>query len=361
MRDAPPKNSPSVAKRDRTRSAVSKRGHAAGGATLKDVARIAGVSAQTVSCAINGRRGVSDEVRERVLRIAGELSYAPNRSAKAMRTGRSQILGLVVSDIRQPFVPELAYAVQSAAAEAGYSLLLVDTHGAEREGADRVAALKTHPVDGVLCTAHTAPVARLGLPTVIIGNPAPGIDSIRADDEAGGILVADHLIARGHRAVGMVTSPAGGCIPVRRKAFVERFTRQGEVRWEAYTSPFDSVDDSVRESLKRRDVTAIVCSHDVIAIHVLRALYDQGRHAPSDVSVVGFDDIAWASIVTPTLTTVRQPLAAMGKGSIALLISRLAHPAAPTKRLKLPMELVDRESVLDISRPGDLVRRMAAG
>src|SRR5262245_23068709 len=99
------------------------------GTTLKDIAKVAGVSAQTVSCVINDTGSVSEEVRERIRRIADQMGYLPNKSAQAMRTGRSRTLGLVVSDMRNPFIPALARAVEQAAAEAGYALLLVDTHG----------------------------------------------------------------------------------------------------------------------------------------------------------------------------------------------------------------------------------------
>src|SRR5882724_5580724 len=138
--------------------------------TLKDIAKVAGVSAQTVSCVVNDTGSVSEEVRERIRLIAARMGYLPNKSAQAMRTGRSRTLGLVVSDMRNPFFPALARAVEQAAAGAGYALLLVDTHGPKTDAAERISTLKMHAVDGVLATEYSPPIGQLGVPTVIIGS-----------------------------------------------------------------------------------------------------------------------------------------------------------------------------------------------
>ncbi len=322
--------------------------------TLGDVARVAGVSAQTVSCVINNSGSVSQGVREQVRRIADELGYYPNKSAKTMRTGRSQTLGLVVSNIRQPFFPELAQAVQAAAREAGYALLLVDSEGSPSDVAQHIATLKSHAVEGVISTENIAPVHFLGVPTVIVGDPVPGMDSIRADDVAGGTMLAQHLLKHGHRRIGLVSSPRSGCIPIRRKAFLESIGHAAEIAWELYTPTSEVVTDEITDKLVRQEATAVVCSHDLIAIGVLRSLRGRGLHVPSDVSVVGFDDIPWASIVTPTLTTVRQPYSAMGKGAINLLLDRIANPERRSRRVKLAVTLIERETV---GPPGVVDRR----
>ena len=184
---------------------------AAGMTTLKDVAKVAGVSAQTVSCVVNNTGSVSDGVRERIRQIAAEMGYLANKSAKAMRTGRSQTLGLVITDMSNPFYPELAQSVERAAAAAGYAVLLVDANGSPSAAAQRIAALKGHPIDGVIATEYSPALDRLNIPTVLIGGPVNGLDCVNADDAAGGAALAEHLLWQGHRAFGMVTGPLKGC------------------------------------------------------------------------------------------------------------------------------------------------------
>jgi LacI family transcriptional regulator len=313
---------------------------------LKDVAKLAGVSVQTVSLVVNNKGSVGKEMRDRIGRIAADLGYLPNRSAKAMRTGRSQTIGLVVSDIRSPFVPELAYVVQQAAAAAGYSVIFVDTHCPAEEADRRVGVLKGHVVDGIVATHYLPAIRHLGLPTVIIGEPARGMDSITSDDVQGGQLIADFLLDQGHTVVGLVSTPAGNeCVRDRREAFIKRFSVSGDIVWEAYTPPAETISENVRLMLARRDVTAIVCSHDVLAIRLLRAIQESNLNVPEDFSVVGFDDISWASMIKPALTTVRQPYAGLGQGAIDLLLDRFDNPTRRNMRLKLPVHLVARETV----------------
>lgn len=315
--------------------------------TLKDVGRAAGVSAQTVSCAMNGTGSVSDEVRARVRKIAEELGYTPNQSAKAMRTGRSQIIGLVIPDIRNPFFPELAHEIEKAAAAAGYAVLFVDTHGSASDAADRIASLKRHAVDGVIMKEHLPEVSRLGLPSVIIGDPVAGVDSITSDDVQGGVLIAEYLLKNGHRSVGLVTSPALGCVQERRSAFIERFN--GTIEWEMYTPPSDEVTSEFCAALDLDRITAIVCSCDVIAVDVIRHLKGRGVNVPADVSMIGFDDIPWAKVVTPALTTIRQPYTELAKGAIKLLLSRMGNPDRRAKHVKLGVSLVERDTVSSIA------------
>jgi DNA-binding LacI/PurR family transcriptional regulator len=131
---------------------------------------------------------------------------------------------------------------------------------------------------------------------------------------------------------------------------VARIGRSAEIRWQVFTPPSEIVTEEIAAILGRRDVSAIVCSHDLIAVGVLRALRQQNVRVPADVSVVGFDDIPWASIVTPALTTVRQPFSEMGKGAIGLLLDRIADPARRSRRLKLDVDLIVRDTVADVAR-----------
>ena len=313
--------------------------------TLKDIARAVGVSAQTVSCVVNNSGSVSQEVRARVSEAAEAMGYVPNNSARAMRTGRGHKLGLVISDMNNPFFPEIAQAVERAAAAAGYALLLVDAQGSAAEAEKRIASLKRHGVDGVIATEFYPGLGRLGLPAVVIGRTASRMDSVNADDAAGGALLAEHLLEKGHRRFGLVSGAPIGNVVARRGAFLRRIEGEGEIAWESGAPGDGKITPEIIAMLARTDMSAVVCSCDADAIAVLRALQALGRDVPGDVSVVGFDDIPLASVVSPALTTVRQPYAALGAEAVGLVMARIANPKRRVRNLKLDVSLVARDSV----------------
>jgi LacI family transcriptional regulator len=328
-------------------SKVTSRGAAAPAkiVTLRDVARAAGVSAQTVSCVVNERGSISNAVRETVRRIADELGYIPNKSAQFMRTGRNRAIGLVIADIRRPFFPELAHYVQKAAFEARYAVLMVDTSGPEQRVAEHLNGLKGHGVDGILTTEDLDAVYNLGLPTIMIGHPIKGTDSVTSDDVEGGQMTAAYLRSLGHVRVGMITSPKPGCIEIRRNSFRETFPSMGEVVWEMYTPPDEAITDEIVARVLAAEVTAIVCSHDLIAIDLMRRLEVLGFFVPRDVSLIGFDDVQWASVVRPGLTTIQQPYEGLGGTAVELLLERIENPGRRSRRIKLPVTLVERQTV----------------
>jgi LacI family transcriptional regulator len=164
--------------------------------------------------------------------------------AKAMRTGRSQTLGLVISDMGNPFIPELGQSVEHAAADAGYAvfLVLVDGQGSLEAVADRIAALSSHLIDGVIATEYSPAIGRLGLLTVLIGGPVPGIDCVNADDTAGGAMLATHTLTKGHRNFGLITGSRGKCLTIRRQSVVETVTAAGgKVVWELMVPEDESI------------------------------------------------------------------------------------------------------------------------
>jgi len=324
----------------------AKRGQAT--VTLRHVAEVAGVSAQTVSCVVNNTGSVSDDVRVRVREIADRLGYRPNLYAKAMRTGRSRTIGLVISDIRSPFFPTLAHEMQKVTQMAGYSLLIVETDGTPDLVADRISTLRSLGVDGIVATEAVPALFDLRIPTVMLAETSRALDSVTADDLAGGKMIAEHLLGRGHRKIALVTSPREGCVQRRREGLLARLKGEAEIVWEVTTPETDAITQDVRRKLLKPGVTAIVCSTDEIAISVMHALRELSISVPHDVSVVGFDDVQWSSIVTPGLTTVRQPFAELVKHSVGLLLERIDKPKRRPRQVKLPVVLVERDSVATV-------------
>lgn len=319
-------------------------------ASMKEVAQLAGVSVATVSHVLRGTKRVSPELTERVRAAALQLGYVPNLQASALRTGRTQTLGVLLPDLSNPFFVALLHALAPAARAAGKVLMVFEAENdgeLERQGLERMAAGQ---VDGLIWVpvdeeaAAQAGRSAMHLPVVTIDRPLAGTDAVVADHVAGGGLVAEHLKALGHDRVALLTGPDE--LPSsrgRRRGFLEAFAPLRPV-WEAATGFTHELSPAAVERLNAGGYGAVACANDMVALGVVRHLRAVGLRVPQDVSVVGFDDIAWASLMEPALTTVRQPLAALGAAAVRLLLERLEAPERATRRVVLPVELVVRNS-----------------
>ncbi|MFN3230892.1 MAG: LacI family DNA-binding transcriptional regulator [Alphaproteobacteria bacterium] len=318
--------------------------------TLQDIAREAGVSSATVSYVLNGTGSISPAVQKRVRETARAIGYRVNHMARATRTGQTLSIGLILPDLSNPFFPELAQAVQSAARDAGYAVFLVDSEGAIETEHDSADDLIRRGVEGIVwCPAseHDSLAEFRGdVPIVVVDRPLPHYDTISSDHYSGGALVADQVLALGHRHVALVAGPqALSRARQRRQGFVERIGDRATIDW-VVENPFAiTLSEATQAKLHDNEATVIVCGNDFIALGVMRALHELGRRVPEDVSVVGFDDILWARHAIPGLATVRQPLTALGKEASALLIRRIAGDDAPYVNMSLATEVIVRGSL----------------
>jgi len=323
----------------------------AGRITLKQVAEAAGVSLATASYSLGGGGSVGQETRERVMAVAERLGYKPNLAAKAMRTGRTGTLGLVLPDLTNPFFPLLAQTVINAAREGGYDVFLTDTQGSKESEARSIEALIRRGVDGLVwfpiddTTGAKAPLR--GTPTVVLDRELDGFDCVVADFDAGGRMAAACLVAAGHRRVGMVSGPAAA-LSARQRATGARdgLKAHGGPVWELEAAFSADLDAGIVRALAQRDVTAIIAGADLIAIGVMKALRDNGLRVPEDVSVIGFDNIPWSDLCTPALTTIDLPINEMGIEAVQLLLRRINAPDEPRRRVVFDVSLVERRSVV---------------
>jgi len=319
--------------------------------TLKQVAQAAGVSLASASYAINGAGSVGEATREHVLKIAAQLGYRPNQSAKAMKTGKTGALGLILPDLTNPFFPSLAQGVIQAARAHGYSVFLTDTEGSVEAEERAVGLMVDHGVDGVVwfpIADDVAPVARLieGVPTVVLDRNLPGYDVIQADYAEGGRLAAEHLLAAGHVEIGVISGPhAASSARQRAEAAIAVLTERGALAWHVHNAFSLDLEPSVVAALEQRRATAVIAGADLIAIGVMRHVRAMGLSTPDDVSVVGFDDIPWAQLHTPALTTIDMPVEDMAAAAVETLVRRMAHRGEPRRRVVFNVELVARESV----------------
>lgn len=309
-------------------------------ATIVDVARRARVSTATVSRVLGGVGRARPETRERVLAAARELGYRPSGVARSLKLRATHTLGLIVTDIENPFFPELVRAVEDAARDHGYAILLCNAaDDPERESA-YLELLVDRRVDGVIIAAsslgirHREWLAEPPLPVILVNSTARalGLPSITSDNLAGGRIAAEHLLELGHRRIGYLKAPPRNVdAPRRLQGVAHALDRAGApppivAEGQAGVAGGEA---AMRELLLRApDLTAVIAYNDLMAIGAMRAARAAGRRVPDDLSIVGFDDIALAAYVDPPLTTVAQSTAEMGRWAVDQLTARIAGPAA---------------------------------
>ena len=331
-------------------------------ATITDVARLANVSTATVSRVLSGGGGARDETRDRVLVAARELGYRPSGVARSLRQRATRTLGLIVTDIENPFFPELVRTVEDAAREMGYAILLCNASDDPEREAGYLELLVDRWVDGVVIAAsslgvrHREWLLAAPLPIVLVNSVDRAIDlpTIASDSILGGRLVTEHLLELGHRRFGIITAgPRNLDAPDRlagaRTALDAVGIREAAVRV-VIEEPTVAGGQRAAAAILEADptVTAIVAYNDLTAIGAMRAIRAGGRRVSDDVSVTGFDDVALAAFVDPPLTTIAQSTAEMGRWAVDQLTRRLGRPAEsepePTEHVVLSVRLVVRGS-----------------
>lgn len=325
--------------------------------TIGDVAARSGVSTATVSRVLSGSVPARPETRERVLAAARELNYRPSGVARALKRQETRTLGLLIADIANPFYPQIVAAIEDAAHERGYGIVLCNAgDDADRELA-YLELLLERRVDGIIVASSRASrrivdgLHRSAVPVVLVNSGAAGsgLPSIDTAHRHGARAAAEHLLALGHRRIGHITAPDWNAAAGPRLAGVRDALRHARLDAdELLVAEGDGhVDGGVRacgQLLSEGGVTGITCYNDLSAIGAIRALRSAGLRVPRDVSVVGFDDIEMASWTDPPLTTVRQPTARMGRWAVARLTDPTADPNGAPAVVHLEPELVVRSS-----------------
>ena len=323
--------------------------------TIADVAERAGVSTATVSRVLSGLGRASPETQARVLEAARELDYRPSEVARSLKRRSTQTLGLIITDIENPYFPQLVRSVEDAARAAGYSVLLCNAADDPDREASYLDLLVDRRVDGLVIAASSLG-ARQGdwltappIPVVLVNTAAPEADlpSIMSDNEGGGRMVAEHLLELGHRRFGYLMPPPRHVDAPARLAGVRRALRDAGLDGEALQIARGEAlvwggEVAANDLLDRSpETTAFVAYNDLMAIGALRALRRRGQRVPTDASVVGFDDVAMAAYVDPPLTTISQRTEDMGRWAVERLIG---DDGAGPSSVRLPVDLQVRDS-----------------
>lgn len=324
--------------------------------TLQDVAKKANVSVSTVSRALNDSGVVNESTRRRVLRVAEQLDYRPNRYAQFLANGRTRSLGMVVSNISNPFFLDIFVSMEEVARRKRYEVLVEHTGYSAARLISGIHSMLERRVAGLavivseMAQTVMEEILASGLPTVVydVGSPGPKITNIRTRYKLGMQRIVQYLYGLGHRRMAFVAHHSGLTpLGARRQSFVEAAAEYGKsVDFDVVTGDEDSPAggmEAVRRLLSSGfQPTAIVCVNDCMAIGAMRAVLSSGLSIPQDISVTGFDNITFSQFTNPPLTTVDIPRGRIGQMAAEALLSHGNHLAG--QEVLVEPELVVRDS-----------------
>lgn len=324
--------------------------------TIRDVAEEAGVSIATVSRVLSGTRRVDPELSERVRVAQRHLGYRTNLLASGLRRQRTDTVGMVVPKIANPYFSALMEAVSRRLQDAHRTVLLVDAEDDVALEAEGLRRLVDRSVDGVLAIPVDEHGSALALaeiagrvPLVMLDRAVAGVDAdaVGVDHDAGVASVVDHLVGLGHRALAFVGASRRDSTGRERAEAFERACRAaglgpGPMELGAYSVAWGREAGARFAAEAATMPTAFVCGNDLIALGVLSALRDAGLDVPGDVAVTGYDDVGFATLSSPELTTVRQPLDALARTAVDVLLELPSE--APTRHRRLVPQLQVRGS-----------------
>ena len=350
-----------------------------GASTIRDVARESGYSASTVSIVLNSAplsRYIPNGTKERIQATARRLGYRPNPLARSLRSQRSNIVGVMVFDILDPFCTPILHGLENSLYQANYLSLLADSHNEPQRFERYLEMLLDRRVEGLIVIANwlvtdikvLADLTAKQIPTVIAGRgiEIANASTVSVDNEGGAVLALEHLFGLGHREIAFLRGPKTLASSGQRWRGIRNFGHSVGLRLDAKriaelpesldpNSSFDAAAQLTTELLRHdKPFTALMAYDDMTALGALRALKNKGLRVPEDCSVIGFDDVAQASLSVPSLSTVRQPMEAMGSMSVEMILE--AVKAVNQKRevpivcRKIPAELVVRESTAALTR-----------
>ena len=328
-------------------------------ATVRDVAKLAGVSPITVSRVINNAGYISDETRRRVEEAIRQLGYVPNTLARSLRLRQTNTLALVLTDITNPFWTTVVRGVEDAASDAGFNVILCNTDESEVEQEKYLNVLLQKRVDGVLlvpvrCTRETVQVIlNQNVPLVILDRHIPGVevDSVRCDTEGGGYDLVRLLLAKGHRKIAMLSGPKGVSSADDRVAGYQRALADAGLNLHNELVFYGEFTQASGYSMMKQalavepHLSAIFGGNNFITMGAFKSARDAGLRVPEDIAMVGFDDLPVELVIDPFFTVAAQSAYAMGKQATELLLGRIAGQDIPQfQEIILPTEIIVRRS-----------------
>ncbi len=326
--------------------------------TSHDVAKKAGVSVATVSRVLNDSPLVTEAARRKVLGAVKELNYQPNRAAQRLRAGRSHVIGLIISDIQNPFFTAVVRGIEDVAYQHGYSLVLCNSDEDPQKEKLYINVMRSEEVAGVILASASEADSQVddlithNIPVVALDRQFDDqrIDAVLVTNTEGAQVATHHLIELGHRYIGYIGLPLTLTPGKERYAGYQRALSDQRL---PVSSDWVRIADakqvggyaSTRDLLERQpDMTALFVANNLMTLGALQAIRERGWKIPDDISIVGFDDMPWANLLQPPLTAIAQPTYELGRRAAELLLTRLQERARPATQERLATRLVVRGS-----------------
>lgn len=322
-------------------------------ASIREVAKRAGVSPATVSRVINGTARVDEEKRERVEKAIEETGFRPNELARALYRKSSKIIGVIVPDIENPFFSELAKAIEKEAYEQEYRILLCNSDDQKEKELANLQMLAQLQADGVILMTNTGEKSQsyeaVSMPIVFVDRRLDEMGQtsvIEADHYAGGKLAAEHLIACGCRKITCIRGPQELSSGKKRYEGYREVCRQYSMKERFVDSTYKYEDGAkAAEEVLRRypDTDGIIACNDITAVSVYKVLQKRGYRVPDDIQIIGFDGVKFGRFLTPELTTVAQPIKEMGKCAVQMILGTVKE-LPRDREMKFPVMLIKGET-----------------
>ncbi|MBO8160551.1 MAG: LacI family DNA-binding transcriptional regulator [Thermosipho sp. (in: Bacteria)] len=326
--------------------------------TIRDIAREAGVSINTVSRALNNKPDVNEKTRKIILNIAKKMGYVKNINASSLRSKKTHIVGVIIADSSNPFYAEVLKGIEAASRKYGYQIILMNTERSYSNEERAIEILLQRRVDGLLITPvqdrndDIIELKNSEIPFVVVGRHFDDleIDEIFSDEIKGGYLATKYLLDKGRKNILMLNGFLFKSAARMRLEGYKKALKEYDIEFnEEYMIATDiDVEDGFREIIKVFEkglkIDGVVCYNDLMAYGVLKALNNLGLKVPDDIGVVGFDDIYFSSLVCPSLTTVKIRKFEMGYEAFKMLLQRMKNRRKKRKIKILDVELVVRNS-----------------
>ncbi|NLJ60238.1 MAG: LacI family transcriptional regulator [Firmicutes bacterium] len=322
--------------------------------TIKDVAEKAGVTVTTVSRVLNNRGYISEATRNKVYRVMKELDYQPNELARSLFRGKSNLIGLIIPTVSHPFFGELSAYIEGYAHSKGYKILLCNSQLEREKEIEYIDMLKRHQVDGIIMASHTIEVdeySKVNLPIVTFDRRIKEkIPYVSSDNYQGGKLATNLLIDKGCKQIAHICGNLSLDLLAnkRNEAFVATAQERG-IKFHTVQTEINVFETKQYERLilelfsEHPNLDGIFASSDLIAASAIKICYQLKKEIPDEVRIVGYDDTNIASLVTPQITTIRQPIEMMSKLAMELLIKQMNEEKVTVENI-LPVTLQERET-----------------
>ncbi|MCZ8521818.1 MULTISPECIES: LacI family DNA-binding transcriptional regulator [Paenibacillus] len=336
--------------------------------TIRDVAKLAGVSISTVSRVMNAPESVAEGKREKVLQAIERLQYLPNAFARGLINKKSHTLGVLIPDIRNPYYAGVIRGMEDAAKALGYSIVICNTDRDKTRLISYLENFNEKQVDGILFTSETVypdyymEIRRFRLPVVLVSTHSLEYElaSVKINDEEAAYDAVSHLIGLGHRNIGMISLPLSDTIAglPRYQGFMRAMREHGLPHDSGQVVCAEHWYDEAHSAASRLfgqapGLTAVFAASDEFAMGVLSYLHERGLKVPGQVSVIGFDNIRMAQMTIPKLTTVAQPVYKLGYTGVEKLHELIEHGRVQPLREYLPHELIIRSSTAPVRERGE--------